>query len=241
MIKLFLVGLLVFSFSFGKTVIVSAAANTQFAIKDIIKKFKQKNPQINIKLIISSSGKLANQIANGAPYDVFISADTKYPQFLYNLHKTAGKPKIYAYGILVLWSIKKDLHSIYDITKPDIRKIAVANPKLAPYGRETIKVLKYYNIYSKVRYKIVFGESIAQASQYIIKGLVDAGFTAKSIVLAPSLKDKGSWIEIDQKAYDPIAQAAVLINNDKEAKAFFDFLFSQEAKKILKRYGYKVP
>ncbi|NPA53924.1 MAG: molybdate ABC transporter substrate-binding protein [Aquificae bacterium] len=245
MVKIFLAFLLFFSFSFGKTLLIAAAANTQFAVNEIKKAFEKKYPEIHVKTVISSSGKLAAQILKGAPYDIFISADMKYPLFLYKNNKTVGKPKVYAYGTLVLWTTKNiKIENIKQLKEPFIKKVAVANPKTAPYGRESINVLKHYKIYKDVKNKLVFGESISQTSQYIHRGLVDIGFTAKSIVLAPKMKNKGHWIEIDKKTYEPIKQGAVILKNTKNletSKKFFEFLFSKEAKDILKKYGYTLP
>ncbi len=244
MVRFFLAFLLFISFSYSQTIIVAAAANTKFAIEEIKKLFEKKNPDIKVKTVISSSGKLTAQILKGAPFDVFISADMKYPMFLYKKGLTIDKPKIYAYGTLVLWTTKKiDIKSVKDLLKPEIKKIAIANPKTAPYGRETINALKFYKIYDRIKKKIIFGESISQTSQYVYKGFVDAGFTAKSIVLAPEMRNKGHWIEIDKKAYNPIKQGAVVIknsNNIDAAKKFFSFLFSKKAKNILNRYGYSI-
>ncbi len=244
MYRFLLVFLFLISFSYSQTIIVAAAANTKFAIEDIRKLFEKENPEIKVKTVISSSGKLTAQILKGAPFDVFVSADIKYPVFLYKKGLTSDKPKIYAYGSIVLWTTKEiGIKNIKDLLKPEIKKIAVANPKTAPYGRETVNALKFYKIYDRIKKKIVFGESISQTSQYIYKGFVDAGFTAKSIVLAPEMKNKGHWIEIDKKAYNPIEQGAVILKNSKNidaAKKFFSFLFSKEAKSILKKYGYSV-
>ncbi len=234
--------LLLFTFSYGETLIVAAAANTQFAIKEIIKSFEEKYPEVNIKTVISSSGKLTSQIIKGAPYDIFISADSKYPDFLYKKGFTYGKPKVYAYGVLVLWSVKHpDIKGVKDLLKSYIKKIALPNPRNAPYGKQALNVLMYYKIYKKIKNRIVYGESVSQASQYIYKGFVDAGFTAKSIVMAPEVKNKGKWIEIDKKAYEPIKQEAVLLKNSKGKKypeIFFNYLFSKEVKRILNKYGY---
>ncbi len=237
--------LLIFSFSYCENLVVAAAANTQFALKEIIREFEKNYPDIHIRTVISSSGKLTSQILKGAPYDIFISADMKYPLFLYKRGLSLGKPKVYAYGTVVLWTAKDiKIKDILDLKKKYIKKIAVANPKTAPYGRESIRILKFYNLYEDVKGKLVYGESISQTSQYIYRKLVDIGFTAKSIVMAPKMKGKGFWIELDEKSYNPIKQGAVVLKkakNLKTAKLFYDFLFSKKARKILKKYGYKVP
>ncbi|RMA97910.1 molybdate ABC transporter substrate-binding protein [Hydrogenothermus marinus] len=230
--------LLFFYNSYGKTITIAVSANAEYAIKEIASIFEKKY-NIKVSEIVSSSGKLANQIIRGAPFDIFISADMKYPQFLYKKGFALEKPKIYAYGIVVLWTMKNiPLKSVKVLTKDNIKRIAVPNPKLAPYGKASIEILKNYKIYQKVKNKLIYGESVSQASLYIYKGLADAGFTAKSIVLAPKFKNKGNWIEIDRTKYKPIAQGVVLLR--KNGKLFYQFLFTKESKEILKKYGYQI-
>ncbi len=232
---------LAFNLAYAGDIYVAASANTQYALKEIIKSFNKKYPDINVKLSISSSGKLAIQIQRGAKYDIFLSADNRYPSLLYKKGYTIGAPKVYAKGVLVLWSLKYPIKNIKDLTK--LEKIAIANPKTAPYGRAGLEVLKHYKIYDKVKNKLIYGENVGQTSQYIYNKLVDAGFTAKSIVLAPNIKQKGYWIEIDRYAYAPIKQAVVLLKNGQnkeDAKKFFHYLFSKEAQNILMKYGYRI-
>jgi len=122
----------------------------------------------------------------------------------------------------------------------------LADPQLAPYGREAVNALKFYKLYESLQKKLVMGESISQANQFITTGAADIGFTAKSIVLAPNMKDKGKWIEVDPQAYKPIAQGVIVLkyaqqDHLKEAAEFYDFLFSSPAQEIFKKYGYKLP
>ena len=244
--KFFLFLLLaIFSKSFGETLTVSAAANVQYALDEIITEFNKKYPYIKVEKVVSSSGKLTTQIVRGAPYDIFLSADMKYPQFLYKKGLTAGKPKVYAYGLLVLYSMKNiKFNDIKDLTKPYIKRVAIPNPKIAPYGRASVEALKYYKIYKQVLPKVVYGESVGQATQYIVQKITDTGFTAKSVVLSPKLKGKGKWIEIDHKAYKPIKQGIVILKRAKDKKSvykFYNFIFSKKGKEILKKYGYRLP
>ena len=237
--------LLLFYVSYGETLTIAAAANVQYALKEITQEFQKKYPAVRITKIISSSGKLTAQIVRGAPYDLLLSADMKYPEFLYEKGFAISKPVVYAKGTLVLWSIKniplKD--GINSLLNPSIKKIAIPDPKTAPYGREAKKALEKSEIYPKVRYKLVYGESVGQATQYIYKGLVDVGFTAKSVVLSPQMKNKGRWIEIDNSLYSPIKQGVVILRHGKNnlyAQKFIEFLLSDTGKEILKKYGYKV-
>lgn len=234
--------LLLFTLSYGQTLRVAASANIQYPIKEIIKEFK-KVYDINVVTVISSSGKLTAQIERGAPYDIFLSANMKYPQYLYKKGIAVGKPMIYAEGVLVLWSMKNiplKKEGINILEEKYIKKISVPNPKNAPYGYEAVKVMKNAGIYDQVKNKLVYGESVMQSTQYIYKKLVDVGFTSKSVVLSPKLKNKGIWIEIDKKMYDPIKQGVVMIRKNVYSERFLRFLFSEKAKKILKKYGYRV-
>ena len=225
---------------------IAAAANVQYPIEEIIESFEKKS-QIEVKCIIASSGKLTSQIVEGAPFDVFISADTRYPEALHEKDMTFGHPKIYAEGILVLWSMDEDINITgnLDILKDErIKKIALPNPDFAPYGVAAVEALKSQNMYEEVKGKMVYGQNIPQASQYIFTQSVEIGFTSKSVVLSENMKLHTNWREVDNNLYSPIRQAAVLINRKEfnpEAKKFYKFLFSEECRKILQKYGYKLP
>lgn len=227
------------------SIIVATAANTQYAMDDIVKAFEQKY-HINIKKVISSSGKLAAQISHGAPYDIFLSANMKYPTILYKRGFAATKPKVYAKGVLVLWTLNRyNLNHWENVLKTVAKKIAIANPQNAPYGKAAIEVLRNKNLLLDIRKKIVFAESLSQVSQYIISKVADIGFTTKSIVISPKMKNLGRYIEIDKKLYNPINQGVVITkqgykNHKDEAMKFYNFLFSKTAKYIFKRYGYIV-
>jgi molybdate transport system substrate-binding protein len=220
---------------------VATAANMQFAMKELSLAFT-KQSGIKSDIIVSSSGKLTAQIKEGAPYDLLVSADMKYPEDLYKSGFTTKKPEIYAYGKLVLWSITEGINpSIEILEKPEIRHIAIANPKTAPYGRAAIDVLKHFGIFEKVKKKLVYGESISQTNQFIISGSAQIGFTAKSVVLSPKIAKKGKWSPIDESSYTPIAQGVVILKKDnpsKNTEKFYSFLFSDRSKEILENYGY---
>ena len=231
----------------GAQITVAVAANVQFAMEKIKAEFKQASG-IDVKTVYGSSGKLCTQIKNGAPFDLFVSADMDFPDSLYKWGYAAQKPKTYAFGKLVLWTTAKlDLEKGMQVLGDSgIVKIAIADPKGAPYGREAVKALKQAGLYDKVASKLVFGESIAQVNQYILLGSVEIGITAKSVVLAPDMQGKGTLKEADSTAYDPIAQGAVVSkygadNNPGLAAKFLDYLYSQAARKVFARYGYVLP
>jgi len=238
---------LLVNLSFAQKLTIAAAANVQYALDELVNSFKKDYPGLKINKIISSSGKLTSQIVRGAPYDIFLSADMKYPWFVYKKGYAVTEPKVYAYGVLVLWSMKNiplKKRGIAILLDKHIKRIAVPNPKNAPYGREAIRVLKHYKIYERIKSKIVYGESVSQTNQYIYRKLADIGFTSKSTVVSPKLRNRGKWIEIDKKVYNPIEQGVVLLKqgkNNEYAKKFYDFIFTQKARLILKKYGYLIP
>lgn len=225
---------------------VAAAANVRFALEEIEKAFEAKT-KLKVDINYSSSGKLSTQITQGAPFDVFVSADEEYPEALQKSNKTANTPKVYAQGTLVLWTTQPGLNLKPDgkiLLNTSIKKIAIANPKTAPYGRAAVEWLKKKGLYASIENKLVYGESIAQTTQYILAGACEIGLTAKSLALAEEMRGKGKWIEIDPKQHEPIRQAAVITTYGQKqhpvaSHKFFDFLFSAEAKRIWKRYGYK--
>ena len=223
---------------------IATAANMNYAMKELSAVFTQKTG-IKCDLVVSSSGKLSAQIIEGAPYDVFVSADMKYPNEIFRVGLTQHPPKIYAYGELVLWTMKEGITpSMASLTKDSIEHIAVANPKTAPYGHAAIAALNNFRIFDAVSHKLVYGESISQTNQFIISRAADLGFTAMSVVLSPEMKGKGRWIALDEEYYPPIRQGVVVIERKKgnrnHTQKFYDFLFSAEAKKLLKKFGYSV-
>lgn len=234
------------SYAQNNQITIAVAANVQYAIKDLKTEFN-KESGIGTKIIIGSSGQLTAQINQGAPYDVFISADMMYPNTLYKDNMAVNKPRVYAYGSLVLWTMKKGIHfrkNFAELLNDHIQKIALANPRTAPYGVATVEALKYFKIYNKVKSKLIYGESIAPTNQYIISGAADIGFTAKSVVMSPVMKGKGHWTGINPSAYQPIKQGCVILtygyrNHRKASETFYHFMFSKKARLILKKFGYE--
>jgi len=246
----FFILVLVISMLFGcsknknNKLVIACSANMQFAIKEIAAAFTQEKGY-ECEVIISSSGKLTAQILEGAPYDIFVSADLKYPETLYKKDVTTQAPKVYAYGQLVLWTTSESLiPSIETLTDTQITHIALANPKTAPYGKAAVSVLQNADLYEKIAHKLVYGESIAQTNQFIVSGAADIGFTSQSVVLSPVAKNKGRWSAIDKDDYATIAQGVVILKKDTLREAslkFYDFLFSPKSKEILENFGYLVP
>lgn len=231
----------------AQTITVAAAANLKYALNDIAREFT-KESGIDVKIITGASGKLTQQIMSGAPYDAFLSADVEFPSKLVQGGFTTTPSQVYAYGKLVLWS-----NTGIDLTKgiavvadSNVKKIAIPNPKTAPYGLEAMNALKSYKLADTVESKIINAESISQAATYVTSKTVDLGFMAKSIVLSPEMKNVGKWIEIDPKSYNMIDQAMVGLKNGTPenqiaAKKFLRFMSSPKALEILKESGYNIP
>lgn len=226
---------------------VAVAANLQFVFDDLQQAYQKQSGQ-RLRAVFNSSGKLASQIANGAPFDLFISADTDYPFWLKEKKLTLNEPKTYALGALVLWSTRdlkveqwQDL-----IRQKKITKMAIANPKTSPYGREAMNALQHLKLVPEATNTLVYAESIAQVNQYIHSGVVELGITAKSVVLSAEMRHQGRWVNLPEPAYQKIAQAAVILPHARgerlaKAQSFFDFLYSPAARSIFEQHGYQLP
>ena len=232
---------------FAGTINIAVAANVSYAINDLIAEFNKTNPDTKVEVVLGSSGKFTTQIQNGAPFDIFLSADMKFPETLEKENLTTTKPVIYAQGSLAMLSIKPLDFSkgIALVTNKSIEKIAIANPKTAPYGTAAIEALKNANLLEKIENKFVYAESISQAVTYAITA-ADVGFIAKSSLYDEKMskyKENINWISIDPKLYTPIDQGIVVLKrakNNKEAHAFYNFILSKEAKDIFLKFGYLV-
>ena len=224
-----------------QSLIIATAANMQFAIRDLSEEYTKKN-KVPCDLVISSSGKLTAQIIEGAPFDVFVSADTSYPSRLFREGFTLDSMNIYGYGKIVIWTLKETIDPVLDsLNISKIDHLSVPNPKTAPYGIAEMEYLQYENVYSRIENKLVFGESVAQTNHFVTSGAVDMGITAKSVVLSSELQNSGKWSEPPSNTYQPIAQGMVILkstSSPERAKDFRNFIFSTEGQAILKKYGY---
>ena len=250
-----LVSLLLFSkHTCAETLHIGVASNFIQPIKTITKKFEQQNPQHTVLLSFASTGKLYAQSLHGAPFDLLLAADEQRPQLL--LEKGIGLENsltTYAIGKLVLWSRSPNL--IGDggniLSAPTIKHIAIANPKLAPYGKSSIEVLRSLNMEKSLKSKIVMGENIGQTYQFIHSGHADLGFIAFSQwkamnhldETAPRQKNSepGSYWIVPQELYSPIKQQGVLLTENKVARQFLSFLTSPDMKQLIHQYGYDTP
>ena len=226
---------------------IAVAANVSYAIKPLIQAFHQIHPNIKVQPILGSSGKLTAQIHHGSPVGLFMSANMKYPEALYKEGNAVTKPIVYAQGALALLSVKKQDFSkgLVLLQQQNIKKIAIANPKTAPYGVAAAEALRSAKLYALLKPKFVYGESISQTVTYATKA-ADIGLIAKSSLFAPQMRHfkKGvNWSDVNSSLYTPISQGMVILKqgkNDMDVKVFYDFMLSNKAQEILKSYGYKI-
>ena len=231
----------------AQTINIAVAANVSYAIDELKVEFVKKHPEINVQVILGSSGKLTAQIKNGAPYGLFMSANMKYPEALYSEKIAISKPIVYTQGALAYLSVhKQDFSKGANLLKEKtIKRIAIANPKTAPYGIAAFEALKRAKIYKDVKSKFVYGESISQTVTYAIMA-ADIGIIAKSSLYSSKMtqyKEGVNWISVNSKLYTPIKQGMVLLKfskNIKAYRAFYDFILSDTAKKIFQKYGYTI-
>jgi molybdate transport system substrate-binding protein len=230
-------------------VIIAAASDLNFAFKELVGAFEQKTGD-QVKLSLGSSGNFFSQIQNGAPYDLYFSADIRYPQKLIESGQgVAGSLYAYAIGRIVLWvparsPIRVEQKGLEALLDGSIKKIAIANPKHAPYGRAAVAALEKAGLYERVKDRLVFGENISQAAQFVESGAADAGIIALSLALAPSMKAAGLYWEIPAEFHPPLEQGVIQLKGARQpavAKTFLDFLKGSDGRGIMQRYGFVVP
>ena len=240
--------LLSFSLVKAEVIRVFAAADLQFALRELADIYMEKYPEDKIELIFGSSGKGFAQIKAGAPYHIFFSADMKYVEELYREGYAITKPKPYAIGRIVLWT-RKD--SGLDPSKfpevlldPRVKRIAIANWEHAPYGRASKEALEAYGVFQKVKDKLVIGENIAQTASYISSGAADLGFIALSLAKAPELERVGRYWLVPEDKHERILQGYVITKEGQKvvgARRFYEFVASTEARTVLVKYGFLLP
>jgi len=226
---------------------VAAASDLQAALPEIAAQF-EKTTGHHVALIFGSSGNFSTQIENGAPFDVFMSADVAYPKRLEQAGLAErGSLYEYATGRLVLWTrrdsgidVKGGLSVLADAR---VRRIAIANPEHAPYGRAAVAAIRHEGLYDRVQTKFVLGENISQTAQFAESGNAQVGLIALAIALSPALKDAGTYAEVASDLYPPIEQAAIVIASSKQkalAAQFVDSLKQPLVKAILQSFGFAV-
>ncbi|HEY0968321.1 MAG TPA: molybdate ABC transporter substrate-binding protein [Opitutaceae bacterium] len=230
------------------TLSVAAAANLVYALDELNAAFRQSAPDVTLTSATGASGNLVAQIGNGAPFDIFLSADLDYPRALIrDGHAVPESLVTFATGRLVLWTTQSGINvsSLAAVTAdPAVRRIAIAQIETAPYGRAARQALEKEGLWTSIQPKLVTGENITQTAQFVETGNADAGLVALSLVLSPRLKDQGRWTEVPASLYTPLDQGAVITKRgaaNPAAARYLAFLRGPEARKILERFGYGVP
>jgi molybdate transport system substrate-binding protein len=226
---------------------VAAAADLKFAMDQLVTEFQTSQPGTTVKVAYGSSGNFFAQLQNRAPFDLYFSADIEYPRKLAEAgHALDTNVFLYAVGRLVVWvpkssSVDLDTLGIQSLLAPSVRKVAIANPEHAPYGRAAVAAMKFLRVYEQAESRLVYGENIAQTAQFIQSGAADIGIIALSLALAPQMKDAGRYWEIPLDAYPKMEQGGIILSWTKEpiaARAFRDFVLGQHGREALKRYGF---
>ncbi len=228
---------------------IAAAANLIYALDALNASFRETGPGVTVTSATGASGSLFAQVKNGAPYDVFLSADTEYPQQLVTQQLAdATTLRTFATGRLVFWTTRSDL-PVADIANAlrdaRVSKLALAQPKTAPYGRAAQAALQHLGLWRDLQVKVVYGENITQTAQFVETGNADAGFVALSLIRSPRLRQTGRWTEVpaDWYANVPLDHAVVLTRRgsaNPAARRYLEFLGSEPARKILREFGYSV-
>lgn len=247
-VKLLLVAvsLLMATTAHAERITVAAAADLKFAMDEIVSGFKKRYPGDEIQVVYGSSGKFHTQIRQDAPYDMFFSADIAYPRELAKQGQAASDARPYAFGRIVLWSSDLDVKkmTLADLADPKITRIAIANPKHAPYGKRAEEALRSAGLWSKVQSKLVFGENISQTAQYVMSGNAQVGVIALSLVLSPELSKKGGYYLIPDTMHNPLEQGFIITKrgaNKPLAKLFAGYMGSKQARAVMTRYGFVIP
>jgi molybdate transport system substrate-binding protein len=228
-------------------VLIAAAADLRYAMDTLVAVYKQAHPASDVQVVYGSSGNFYEQIRNGAPFDLFFSADRNYPDQLQTQGKVLGTVTDYGIGRLVLWSLKLDpsVLGIHTLEAPSVSKIAIANPDHAPYGKRAVESLRYYGIYDKVSPRLVIGENISQAAQFAMSGSADAGLIALALALSPPMRQTGGkyWL-IPDGSHGRLEQGYALLTHaggNDDARDFQAFIRSAPARTILNRFGFNNP
>ncbi len=233
-------------------VLIAAAADLNFALKGMAGPFEQQTGH-RLRLSFGSSGNFYSQIVNGAPYDMFFSADMEYPKRLEEAGMAQpGTLFVYGSGRLVLWvpnrsAIDLARAGLRALTDPAVRKISIANPAHAPYGRAALAALQHEGIYEQIKGNLVSGESVLQAMQFVQSGAADMGIIPLSLALAPAMRQSGRYWPIPADTYPKIEQGALILKRAQQngdlaaAQAFRDWIRSRQGRDFLVRFGFAVP
>lgn len=230
----------------AEKITVAAAADLKFAMDEIVSSFNRQHPRDQVEIIYGSSGKFFAQIQNNAPYDLYFSADITYPRQLADKGFAASAVTSYAVGRIVLWSNSRDAAkmTLENLTDPAIRKIAIANPRHAPYGKRAEEALRALKLWDKLQTKLVYGENIAHTAQFVETGNAQVGIIALALALNPTLSKQGGYYLIPDKLHHPLEQGYIITKRaaDKPlARRFSSFLATKQARSIMVKYGFVLP
>ncbi len=225
---------------------IAAAADLKFAMQDVVALFHQTHPGSRVEVVYGSSGKFHAQIRNGAPYDLYFSADIAYPHALAEAGFAASKVQPYALGRIVLWSASRDASrmSLQDLADPSIEHIAMANPRHAPYGKRAEEALRAAGLWDKVEARLVYGENISQAAQFVQTGNAQVGIIALALALNPELAGIGGHSLIPDDLHAPLLQGFIITQraaSNAAAWHFTDFIGSAPARAVLLKHGFALP
>ncbi|HEX8818847.1 MAG TPA: molybdate ABC transporter substrate-binding protein [Archangium sp.] len=233
-----------------RSLTVAAASDLKFALDELVRGFRARNPGAEVQVTYGSSGNFLAQLSNGAPFDVFLSADVAYPRKLAEQGLVLEDDVfLYAVGRLVVWVPKDsplavETLGLKALTEPAVKRIAIANPQHAPYGRAAESALKSQGVHEAVKDKLVLGENIAQTAQFVESGNADVGIIALALALAPAMKNQGRYWEVPLDAYPRMEQGGAILKRARDvelAKRFRDYLLGAEGKALLERYGFFLP
>jgi len=231
-----------------QSVTVAAAADLIYCLEELSEEFRKRHTEIDLIVSAGSSGTFFRQIVNGAPFDVYLSADMSYPKKLVDEGMAeARSPTPYATGRIVLWTTRSDLRLEPDmkvLLLPSVSRIAIANPEHAPYGRAAKAALEHARLWRKVESKIVYGQNISQAMQFVESGNAEVGIIALSLVKGPRLRGKGRYVLVPENMHPRLEQGMVLTSigsRNPAARTYFEFLRSPQAREIFERYGFSLP
>lgn len=233
-------------FAHAEKVTIAAAADLKFAMDEIVSTFQYQHPADQIEVIYGSSGKFHTQIQQGAPYDLYFSADIAFPRKLAKAGFASSEVKPYAFGRIVLWSASIDASkmTLESLLDPKIARIAIANPKHAPYGKRAEEALRSSGIWEKIEPKLVYGENIAHTAQFVQTGNAQAGIIALSLAVNPELASQGAYWLIPDTLHEPLEQGFIITKRAEEnqiAKQFADYMTSKSARAVMTKYGFVLP
>jgi molybdate transport system substrate-binding protein len=232
----------------AQTLTIAAASDLQSVLPEIAGRY-EKATGTRVRVSFGSSGNFFAQIQNGAPFDLFFSADVGYPRRLEQAGRVErGSVRLYAIGRLVLWTRKGSRvdvrRGLAVLTEGSVRTVAIANPDVAPYGRAAVAALRHEGLFEQVQGKLVRGENVSQAAQFADSGNADAGVFSESLARSPAMKGRGTFVEIPAAYHPPIEQAVAIVStsaNKARARAFLDYLQQDDIKALMTTAGFTLP